>query len=188
MIPATLRVLAYLQRTLFLPRPAYGRAFGRLADRSSKTSSPSKLFERGAVVLAGWATEAFFCSSCSAVSASVQALPVFPTCNAHSKSPMCYHGQTDAYPCIPEQLTSLGFARHFRFDATIRVGTSFRHPAPPYAVDRDFAIQVVAFTLENRVLFNLNLNVQIASRCAISPASPSPARRMRSPVSTLPGF
>lgn len=35
-IPATLQVLAYLQRTLFLPRPAHGQAFGRLAGQVVK--------------------------------------------------------------------------------------------------------------------------------------------------------
>lgn len=32
-IPATLQVLAYLQRTLFLPKPAHGQLLGRLASQ-----------------------------------------------------------------------------------------------------------------------------------------------------------
>ncbi|CSE47498.1 Uncharacterised protein [Shigella sonnei] len=74
----------------------------------------------------------------------------------------------DAFTAHTEKLTGLGFARHFQFDATIKgryfdFATQRRHSE----VDRDFAIEVVAFTLENRVLFNLNLNVQIACRCAM---------------------
>ncbi len=59
--------------------------------------------------------------------------------------------------CRDFQLHATIQRRHFDFAAQRRHGK----------VDRHFAVQVVAFTLEDGVLFHLHLNVQIACRCAV---------------------
>ncbi|MND94885.1 hypothetical protein D3C80_871200 [compost metagenome] len=67
-----------------------------------------------------------------------------------------------------EQFAGLGFCRHFQLHAAIqRRHFDLTAQCCHREVNRYFTVQVVAFTLEDRVSLYLNLNVQIASRCAV---------------------
>lgn len=141
-------------------------------------------------MLAGWATKAFLQLLQQLFLLLVQAYRCFDD-NAAQQITLCAAAdRLDAFTTHTEQLTGLGFARNFQFNATIK-GRHFDFAAQRRhsEVDRDFAIQVVAFTLENRVLFNLNLNVQVACRCAVFARFTFARKTDAVPVSTpLPGF
>ena len=73
-----------------------------------------------------------------------------------------------AFTAHPEQLTCLRLARYFKIYTTVqRRDFDFTAESSHSEVDRYFTVQIISFTLENGVLLNLNLNIQIACRCAM---------------------
>ena len=62
----------------------------------------------------------------------------------------------------------MGLRRHLQFHPAIqRRHFNLAAQRCHGEVDRHFTVQVVAFTLEDRVRLHLHLNVQIARRCAV---------------------
>lgn len=84
-------------------------------------------------MLTGWATEAFLQLLQQLFLLLVQAYRCFDD-NAAQQITLCATAdRLDAFTAHTEKLTGLGFAGHFQFDATIRVGTSISPPSAAIA-------------------------------------------------------
>ena len=95
-IPATFQVLAYLQRTLVLPRPAHGQAFGEVSGSGrQKTSSHHQRSSLSAGCCARrLGHRSFLAALAAAVSASRSGLPVFRRQRGTANHPVRHRGQT----------------------------------------------------------------------------------------------
>lgn len=125
-------------------------------------------FGARAILFTRWATKAFLQIFQQLLLFIVQTNRRFDNHAAQQIALRAAANGLHAFTAHPEQLTCLRLARYFKIYTTVqRRDFDFTAESSHSEVDRYFTVQIISFTLENGVLLNLNLNIQIACRCAM---------------------